>query len=1052
MNEDVQSRRIRVLKPGDGRSTSVAWSPDGTRLAVGSDDHSIYVLTPEGRVIWEGQGHRAEASSVAWSPDGRRLASGARDGPVRVWDGTTGHLLLSLAGHASGVGVNCVAWSQDGRRLASVGFTVRVWDTTNRDLLWQYKYEDPVWSVAWSPDGLRLASSCFDKTVSVWNASSGDLLRRYDGHKNLVTGVAWSPNGHRIASSSAGRTIRLWNSTTGNLLQKCEGHTGRVWSVAWNPNSRLLASSSEDETIRLWDPENGRELNQFETLDGNVHSVAFSPDGTRLAFASGDVELWHVSDLVAAVTRFSAVASWLTRQAATVGRRTSWVEQSDTWVPRLEGAEDRCLGVLWNEQMEDMAPAIALSHEGRRLFAGHGLGRVLQWDLKTVQVRWERVYRPDERVPSIGRWIRYMALSPDGRKLVLASGDSAFEVWDTETGELERTIESSAECAAWSPDGHRFASGYHDIRVWDTATGASRLQCTGHAEDTILSMAWSPDGSRLASASTDQTVRVWDTRTGVSSVECVGHEQQVLDVAWSPDGHRLASASEDKTVRVWDSTTGRLLVMYTGHMMSVSGVAWSPDGCLLASNSHDESVQIWDSSTAQKSQCFQVPNTRTSSKRLRVVWSSSGAFLVSSHRDAIRLWDTRDLTKMAIPHLETPVRPLPTDLAPLPAALAALHRLNLYPPLSLLRDLRDLLAGHPAGDNLRSLASHPGLRRLTSLHWPGPARTGLAALLLRELRADEWKPPPELAPDDLRTTLARALAGDPIPPDAPPPPVALLTRAAETVDERLLTLLAALGPDAVAADPGLPLRVLHQTPSLPRLSAPQRRLLGLRLAPAESGPAQGTGTGLDRTGIASTGTILSLVPSQLIQPWELLAWRHQNGGLLYRARTGREPPHFRPAVLVLDVSPPCFGPVEGLTRPAAHALASTLRRLGLPVVLVAAEGEGTIHLLDDPADLLKLLTLRTLKAVDASRVMTTAERLSGHLRGGVMEPVVVLLTHPWWGAEAPDLGTASHLRALFVQYPGREVRPRWADRCERWESLGPGQHANLPQVLGRLIG
>ncbi|MCP4988184.1 MAG: hypothetical protein GY928_19690, partial [Colwellia sp.] len=171
------------------------------------------------------------------------------------------------------------------------------------------------------------------------------------------------------------------------------------------------------------------------------------------------------------------------------------------------------------------------------------------------------------------------------------------------------------------------------------------------------------------------------------------------------------------------------------------------------------------------------------------------------------------------------------------------------------------------------------------------------------------------------------MAGDEIPPEAPTPPLALLTKAADAVDERLITLLTALGPDAVAADPGLPLRVLPEAPSVPKMSEPQRRLLGLRLQPAESGPAQGTGKGFDRTGLASTGTILSLVPSQFVHPWDLLAWRHQNGGLLYRASTGREPPHFRPAVLVLDVSPPCFGPVEGITRVAAHALASTLRSL-----------------------------------------------------------------------------------------------------------------------------
>src|SRR5205085_1215456 len=66
--------------------------------------------------------------SVAWSPDGRRLASGSNDNTVRVWDGETGSLLRTLEGHQGGV--LSVAWSPDGRRLASGSSdrTVRVWD------------------------------------------------------------------------------------------------------------------------------------------------------------------------------------------------------------------------------------------------------------------------------------------------------------------------------------------------------------------------------------------------------------------------------------------------------------------------------------------------------------------------------------------------------------------------------------------------------------------------------------------------------------------------------------------------------------------------------------------------------------------------------------------------------------------------------------------------------------------------------------------------------------------------------------------------------------
>jgi ATP-dependent Clp protease ATP-binding subunit ClpC len=325
-------------------------------------------------------------------------------------------------------------------------------------------------------------------------------------------------------------------------------------------------------------------------------------------------------------------------------------------------------------------------------------------------------------------------------------------------------------------------------------------------------------------------------------------------------------------------------------------------------------------------------------------------------------------------------------------------------------------------------------------------------LLLRQLPASDLQPPADLAPSDLTPLLNLALSGEVIEPQAPPPPLALLRQAADTLDDRLLTLLSALGPQAVAADPGLPLRLLPQVPHLPPLTASQRRLLSQTLTPLQAGPAQGSGLGFDRSGLAPRGPITALAPSQLAYPWELLTWRHHNGGLLYRTRTGQEPPHYRPTVLILDISPPCFGPIEALTRPAAHAIASTLRHHQQPVILVAAAGTGSVHPLDHPADRLALFTLRSRQAVQTVSVLRKADALRRTLQGGPHEPLILLLTHPWWGDETDDPIALPHLRALFIQYPGKTVHPGWANRCERWETLGPHEGERLGAVLERLMG
>jgi WD40 repeat protein len=65
--------------------------------------------------------------------------------------------------------------------------------------------------------------------------------------------LAWDPNGTRLASASRDRTVRVWDPTTGNSTT-LEGHTNWVAAVAWDPNGTRLASASHDGTVRVWDP------------------------------------------------------------------------------------------------------------------------------------------------------------------------------------------------------------------------------------------------------------------------------------------------------------------------------------------------------------------------------------------------------------------------------------------------------------------------------------------------------------------------------------------------------------------------------------------------------------------------------------------------------------------------------------------------------------------------------------------------------------------------------------------------------------------------------
>jgi WD40 repeat protein len=255
---------------------ALAWKPDGSQLASGSEDNTIKVWDSTGK-LQNTFGYPTPVYSLGWRPDNgslkpspgeatdvlapggnlKAVRSKSDMGEVQIQQ-TDGTVEATLSVPKGAIGQ--IAWSPDGKTIAASGQTIlragpgdiRVWlwraDGSLIATLKDFFYL--VNSIAWSPSGKTLAIAAKgENQAGLWSAE-GKPLVKFEG-KFVIWSLAWSPDGRTLAAGCSDNMVRLWSSE-GALEATLAGHQDEVWTVAWSPDGKTLASGSGDKTIKLW--------------------------------------------------------------------------------------------------------------------------------------------------------------------------------------------------------------------------------------------------------------------------------------------------------------------------------------------------------------------------------------------------------------------------------------------------------------------------------------------------------------------------------------------------------------------------------------------------------------------------------------------------------------------------------------------------------------------------------------------------------------------------------------------------------------------------------
>jgi platelet-activating factor acetylhydrolase IB subunit alpha len=275
------------------------------------------------------QSHRDPITCVAFHPVFSSLASGSEDYTIKIWDWELGELERTVKGHTKAVLDVDYGGPRGGTLLASCSsdLTIKLWDPSD-----EYKnirtlpgHDHSVSAVRFVPSGAAgapssgnlLVSASRDKTLRIWDVSTGYCVKTIRGHADWVRDVSPSFDGRWLLSAATDQTARLWDASSGEHKATFLGHEHVVECCVFAPptsyvhlaalagvkkppptssSAEYVATGSRDKCIRIWDAR-GTLIKTLLGHDNWVRGLVFHPGGKYLLSVSDDKTLrcWDLS-------------------------------------------------------------------------------------------------------------------------------------------------------------------------------------------------------------------------------------------------------------------------------------------------------------------------------------------------------------------------------------------------------------------------------------------------------------------------------------------------------------------------------------------------------------------------------------------------------------------------------------------------------------------------------------------------------------------------------------------------------------------------------------
>ncbi|KAK7206346.1 nuclear mRNA splicing protein [Myxozyma melibiosi] len=314
----------------------------------------------------------------------------------------------------------------------------------------------PVHVVKYNTTGQYILSGGQDKQILLWNPNSSKLIKAYHGvslfssfcnrnylltsaiaiqHGYEVLDISVSHDNAKFTSCGGDRTVFLWDVTSGSITRRFSGHSARVNSVAFNADASVVASASYDTTVRLWDlkASSAKPVQVLEEAKDSVSCVLIR--GTQIITGSVDGFV-RVYDLRKGQLQEDLIGHPVTSLQDSTDSATLLVSTLDNTIRLFDKSNGSLLQSFTGHKNSEYRARSCFGDNDVYVVSGSEDGRVFAWDLVSGRVVHELLAPVPKEAggerKKMGNVVSCVTFHPKKAQMVSCSTAGLIQVWDSD--------------------------------------------------------------------------------------------------------------------------------------------------------------------------------------------------------------------------------------------------------------------------------------------------------------------------------------------------------------------------------------------------------------------------------------------------------------------------------------------------------------------------------------------------------------------------------------------------------------------------------------------